>query len=401
MSRCARVLSILVVVSGCGENSEGPAASSQTSKLVASEVGAIASQAGLQAGGKIGKGDLTVNGSALGGALAGAAGAVQVTGSVTPSGAGWAIDATLTFDGYKGASGLLLSGTLHASYTLSVDVSVPQSPKVSFSATVKGELSVNGSEVAKVDLTVTVSAQGNASCSGSVNGFAVGAACGAAPPAPGHDAGTLPPLPGLDGGPLPPAPDQGTPAPKPDTATPPGPAPACDAALAKSACGGALVGTYLYKEACASPEIVAPLAAFCAGATASNVKAVNKGGTLTFTGASYALASNTEVAYDLALPASCGGALGCQAASSAAIAALGAKGATNVKVTCAAGASGGCVCKVGYTVVLSKSGAFTTAGGVATLATGEQYWYCVKGGGLLYQGKANTLDVGIAYALSR
>jgi hypothetical protein len=398
MSRCARVLSILAVVSAsCGE-SESPQASSQTSNLVASEVGAVASQAGLQAGGKIGKGDLTLSNGALAGALAGAAGTVNVSGSVTPSGSGWALDATLTFDGYKGASGLLLSGTLHASYALTVDVSVPESPKVSFTATVKGELSVNGSELAKVELTLTVNAQGGTSCSGSVNGFAVGAACGAAP-VPKHDAGTLPPIPGLDGGPLPPAPDQGTPAPTPDASTPPGPAPACDAALEKSACGGTLAGSYLYKEACASAEIVAPLSAFCAGATASNVKAVNKGGTLSFTGASYALASNTEVAYDLAIPASCG-VLSCQAAGAAASSALGAKGASNVTVTCSGGLSG-CTCKVGYTIVLSKSGAFTSAGGVATLATGEQYWYCVKGGGLLYKGKANTLDVGIAYALSR
>ena len=66
--------------------------------------------------------------------------------------------------------------------------------------------------------------------------------------------------------------------------------------------------------------------------------------------------------------------------------------------------SSDCSCKVTFTVIDSKQGKLSTSGGIATLGTGEQYYYCVKGGNVLnYHGVPNLAggDDDVTYVLQK
>jgi hypothetical protein len=376
----------------CGDDKKsdvGDKPSSKKSSLVATEMAGVTKQVGEQLGTGAGKADITMGAGSVSGALQGTGGSVTVSGSASQSGTNWSITTTFKFSGYEGATGIKMDGTIAVSYALDLDVSNPMDPKIKFTASVKGEVTVDGVERANVDMTVKYDNAGGLSCSGDVAGYSVANDCMIAG-GPSPDAG----LPQTDGA----TPHVDGSGPQADGSTTP--APTCNASLDTAACGGALSGKYVYKEACASADLIEPLKDSCAGVTASNIKATSKGGSLVFTGSTYVLASTAQVSYDAKLPASCAP-MGCVALQATASAALSMLGATAATVTCSTGAGAGCDCKVSYALTLASSGSFTTSGGVATLDGGEEYYYCVSANGLQYMGKADTGDVGISYSLSK
>jgi hypothetical protein len=172
----------------------------------------------------------------------------------------------------------------------------------------------------------------------------------------------------------------------------------CKADFGQSdACGGDFSGSWKYVKACVSPSVIDPLKSVCAGLTANTVAAASTTGSLSLTSGDYNLNVTVNVTVDdLKVPASCvvGGCSMVEAAIKAAQ-----SGST---ATCSGTTD--CTCQITFPYTTSKQGKLTTANGIATLGTGEQYYYCVKSGGVLnYHGVAGQAggDDAITYVLQK
>ncbi len=155
----------------CGDDKtsdEGVKPSSKRSSLVATEMAGVTKQVGEQLGTGAGKADITMGAGSVSGSLQGTGGSVAVSGSASQSGTTWSITTTFKFSGYEGATSIKMDGTIAVSYALDLDVSNPMDPKIKFTASVKGEVTVDGVERANVDMTVKYDNAGGLICSGRI-----------------------------------------------------------------------------------------------------------------------------------------------------------------------------------------------------------------------------------------
>ena len=184
------------------------------------------------------------------------------------------------------------------------------------------------------------------------------------------------------------------PAPDPDGPTPDT---SCDPGFGQAqACGGDLEGKWTYVKGCVPKETFDSIAQLCKGAKVSN-ESSSAAGALNFTKSTYTMDASMIISTDFTLPTVCSTILkGCPQAASA-IQLL----VKSSKVSCSA-ASAGCDCKITLTYSTKWLGQYSTANGVTTLKTGQQYHYCVKGNVLRYRGApANLTDKTVTYVLTR
>lgn len=162
------------------------------------------------------------------------------------------------------------------------------------------------------------------------------------------------------------------------------------------ACGGDFSGSWKYVKACVSPSVIDQLKTVCAGVTASNVAAASTTGSLSLTSGAYNLNVTVDVTVsDLKVPASCAVG-GCTLAETAVKTAL--PGST---ASCSG--TSDCTCSVSFPYTTTKQGKLTTSNGIATLGTGEKYYYCVQGNVLKYHGVSGQAggDDAITYVLQK
>lgn len=174
--------------------------------------------------------------------------------------------------------------------------------------------------------------------------------------------------------------------------------PMCDPEFgAAEACGGNLVGTWTYDAACTNTTLLEQTFNFCGpGTGVSNVNQVVSGTLNLDANGTFTRDLSSTTTADLALGGNCG--RNC-AGNSALIPNL-IPGAT---ATCA-GAIGNCNCQITLTESVQDTGPYVVAGNTVTTGTGigsRQYWFCVQGGTLLYNGyDSNTTDRFTTYILT-
>jgi hypothetical protein len=171
----------------------------------------------------------------------------------------------------------------------------------------------------------------------------------------------------------------------------------CDPSFGQSqACGGALSGTWNYKSGCIADSFWDDARKACSSLAASNT-ATTTSGTLTFTGANYALSVQAVITGTLTLPATCVTAIGGCSGIPTALKTY----YSSSTATCTASGSN-CSCQVSVPFNKTDSGTFTTSGGIATLSGGEIYYYCIQGSVARYRGTtAYTADNDITYVLTQ
>jgi hypothetical protein len=163
------------------------------------------------------------------------------------------------------------------------------------------------------------------------------------------------------------------------------------------ACGGDFEGSWKYVAACTDVDFTENLKGMCAGLSSSNVATAVTSGALSLASGSYNLDVSVTVSMDLGIPKDCASLVGgCAGAGQALQNVL-----TGSTIDCSG--AGDCACKLSLPISSSKSGTLTTSGGIATLDTGEQYYYCVKDGVLRYRGLKDKADGddAITYVLTK
>ncbi|RAL20415.1 hypothetical protein DL240_16555 [Lujinxingia litoralis] len=185
-------------------------------------------------------------------------------------------------------------------------------------------------------------------------------------------------------------PDSGTGEPDGGTGEPDGgtdPAPVCDASFGPDdACGGDIIGTWDFGNACTDFDLAGQLGQLCAGVTIESMD-VQTDGTLVITADNFARAITIDVEAMVHVPFSCTFGLGCDMLTESA-------GAVdpNVEMTCELDASGQqCECAVSASYGEESAGAYTLEGGVLT--AGEAvYDVCASGDTLTARRRADNAE---------
>lgn len=177
----------------------------------------------------------------------------------------------------------------------------------------------------------------------------------------------------------------------------------CEAKIgASEACGGELVGDWVFEQVCIDPSVViGAIQVVCPTASGANfdIKTLS-GATLSFTATDYDIDARTDVSFDLDVPVECATTLGgCAMIQTMVQSGFTANGLAG-SVACAE-SSGGCACALAFTYDVQGTGSYSAASGVVTLSDGAEYYYCVADGKLTWSGVAGKVkDEAAGYVLA-
>jgi hypothetical protein len=168
---------------------------------------------------------------------------------------------------------------------------------------------------------------------------------------------------------------------------------------AAGACGGDLLGTWTYRNACSEGSAFAELGAMCAGLEVSN-EARSTSGTLTVMATSYDVNVSTLVTGNITVPSTCAVMVGGCAGVETLIEGSG----SETMATCTGIAA--CDCEVQARIRRTESGSWSASGGIVTtlntVSTARDHFYCVEGGVLRYREvPQNAADDEVSYTLER
>ncbi len=151
---------------------------------------------------------------------------------------------------------------------------------------------------------------------------------------------------------------------------------------AAQACGGDPKGSWTVTEGCTNFDYEAQIQGACASMVVDDA-VVTLAGTLTVDAATFAQDVNGTISLTMNTPDKCG--VGnCSFVQSG-------LGAVATTATCV-DAGAGCDCTASIDFASASDGAYTTAGGVATLGSGETYYYCASGGTMLLREFGTNAD---------